>query len=378
MRLSDPFTSLWVASGWGIVSLLDTKMNLKPIPLFCLLGLISQLAVSADWYRGNTHVHTVLCGHADSTPEAVTKWYHDRGYNFLILSEHNKFIDPKTVKMPKNSRSDFILIPGEEVTGVVHTTAMNIDHQVDWRDEGVENPTQVIQNHVHRIDEAHGHTILNHPHGGTNIGAPVILPVEGLHLMEVYNANTKGANLYKRKGMGYPLTAEQIWDDLLTGGRFIYGVGADDAHVFKDLRPDKSNPGLGWVMVEAEELTPDAIAGAMLAGEFYFSSGVYLKVCAKNSDSYTVAIDSQATRDEISRLPDWSGLKVEAGVEGYRIEFIGPHGKILKTVRGREADYSINPSLTYVRARAVYTRKDPDRGWEEYYAWGQPVFRDKR
>lgn len=322
----------------------------------------------------------MLCGHADSTPEAVTQWYHDRGYHFLILSEHNKFIDPKTVKMPENKRSDFILIPGEEVTGEhkVHTTAMNIDHLVDWHDEGAEGPTEVIQNHVHRIHEAHGQTILNHPHGGTNIGAPVILPVEGLHLMEVYNANTKGSNIYKRAGMGYPLTAEGIWDDLLTGGRRVYGVGSDDAHKFEDLGPDKPNPGLGWVMVEAEELTSDAITEAMLVGDFYFSSGVYLNVCAKDSDSYSVAIDSQATLTEISRLPDWSGLKVEDGVAGYRIEFIGPHGRVLQTVRGREAEYTIDPALAYVRPRAVYTRKDQDRGWEEYYAWGQPVFRDKR
>ena len=31
--------------------------------------------------------------------------------------EHNQFIDPQTVKMPTNRREDFILIPGEEVTG---------------------------------------------------------------------------------------------------------------------------------------------------------------------------------------------------------------------------------------------------------------------
>jgi hypothetical protein len=32
-------------------------------------------------------------------PNAVAQWYHDRGYNFLILSEHNKFIDPSTVQL---------------------------------------------------------------------------------------------------------------------------------------------------------------------------------------------------------------------------------------------------------------------------------------
>ena len=46
------------------------------------------------WYKGNTHTHTILCGHADSHPDTVARWYLDRDYNFLILSEHNLYIDP--------------------------------------------------------------------------------------------------------------------------------------------------------------------------------------------------------------------------------------------------------------------------------------------
>ena len=59
------------------------------------------------WYRGNTHVHTVLCGHADSSPAAVAAWYLDRGYHFLCLSEHNRFIDTATVALPKRSQNEF-------------------------------------------------------------------------------------------------------------------------------------------------------------------------------------------------------------------------------------------------------------------------------
>ena len=55
--------------------------------------VMPSLLFAGKWYKGNTHVHTVLCGHADSTPEAVAQWYHDRGYNFLVLSEHNIFLN---------------------------------------------------------------------------------------------------------------------------------------------------------------------------------------------------------------------------------------------------------------------------------------------
>ncbi len=110
-------------------------IQLSKIPAFalflaffaCTAGGEEPPAPTARWYKGNTHSHTVLCGHADSSPEEVARWYHGRGYHFLILSEHNRFIDPDSVALPADKRPDFILIPGEELTGHmhIHTTGMN-------------------------------------------------------------------------------------------------------------------------------------------------------------------------------------------------------------------------------------------------------------
>src|SRR5690349_5675116 len=89
------------------------------------------------WYRGNTHAHTVRCGHADSEPEAVAKWYLDHDYNFLCLSEHNQFIDPATVNLPVDRRKDFIFIPGEEITGQkVHMIGLNMTRIVNHLIQG--------------------------------------------------------------------------------------------------------------------------------------------------------------------------------------------------------------------------------------------------
>jgi hypothetical protein len=356
-------------------------MNLSRVikkPFYWILFLAQVSGAAAEWYRGNTHAHTVLCGHADSTPEVVTKWYHDHGYNFLILSEHNKFIDPKTVKMPDNKRTDFILIPGEEITGAhsVHTTAMNIDHLVSWKDEGVAEVHGVIENHIHRTKEAGGHAILNHPHGGSNLKAKDILPAKSLHMMEVYNASTKRNNIYKRKGLGYPLTAEGIWDELLTQGRLVYGVGSDDAHNLQSIGPNESNAGLGWVTVRAEVLTADAITAAMQNGDFYASNGVCLKTYEVDTETYTIEVDEQKTKEMLTSLPPWSGLSAETEVEGYRIDFFGPHGIILESVQGTKSTYKIESSAAYVRARVTLTRRNQDEGFQEHYAWGQPVFAD--
>ncbi len=175
--------------------------KLKNGAFFALLTLFQVCNASAEWYRGNTHAHTELSGHGDTSPNAVAKCYHDHGYNFLILSEHNKFIDPETVALPKNKRSDFILIPGQEITGKpvgIHTTAMNIDGLIPWENKETDSKTTVIQSHIHGARKAGGHPILNHPHGGSAVTSQDISPVEGFQAMEVYNANTKRNNLFKR------------------------------------------------------------------------------------------------------------------------------------------------------------------------------------
>lgn len=36
------------------------------------LQLFAKEEEGLKWYKGNTHTHTKVCGHADSTPEFVT------------------------------------------------------------------------------------------------------------------------------------------------------------------------------------------------------------------------------------------------------------------------------------------------------------------
>ncbi|MBL8190245.1 MAG: hypothetical protein JNK38_19670, partial [Acidobacteria bacterium] len=39
-----------------------------------------------NWYKGNTHTHTVNSD-GDSTPDEVVRWYREHKYNFLVLSD---------------------------------------------------------------------------------------------------------------------------------------------------------------------------------------------------------------------------------------------------------------------------------------------------
>lgn len=340
-------------------------------------GCVFKGAVHTDtWFRGNTHTHTVLCGHADSSPEFVAAWYHDRGYNFLILSEHNRFIDPDTVKLPENRRSDFILIPGVEITGKksVHTTGMNVHGIIPWEFDH-EEKSAIIQSHVDGTVKAGGQAILNHPNWHYAVPDKEILPVKDLYMFELFNGHPHVDNAGDH---AHPST-EEMWDQLLTKGMIIYGVSSDDAHHFQTIEKNKSNPGRGWVMVNAPTLDPDSITKAMVQGNFYASNGVFLKVCNTGSDTYVIKVDAERTLKELTSSPTLRGRHVDNGPEGYRIEFIGPNGDLLETIRGEKGRFKIKKSAPYVRAKVTFTRKHPGKdGFEEYYAWGQPVFTDAR
>jgi len=340
---------------------------------YFFLPFISFLASSAEpqWYKGNTHTHTILCGHADSTPEVVAQWYLDRGYNFLCLSEHNQFLDPAKVVLPEGRRSDFILIPGQEITGSVHTTALNVPRMIPFKFTSTKQ-FEVIQNHVDGTREAGGTPILNHPNFKWAVKSNDILPVKRLHLFELYNGHPTVNNW----GDATHPSVEKIWDKLLSDGLVVYGVSSDDMHALKKWSQKESNPGRGWVMVRSAALTADAITDAMKKGDFYASSGVILKTVAISDKNFAIEVDEAATKKELES-PVLITRRVEAANEGWQIEFIGKDGVVLKTVKDTKAEFALTPDQPYVRCKITSARKT-DAGSDEVYAWTQPVFTDDR
>ena len=70
---------------------------------------------AGHWYKGNTHTHT-LNSDGDSTPDDVTKWYREHGYQFLVLSDHNVLTGVDGLNAVHAADEQFLLIKGEEVT----------------------------------------------------------------------------------------------------------------------------------------------------------------------------------------------------------------------------------------------------------------------
>jgi hypothetical protein len=347
--------------------------------LLALPLLLLSYAVGAAedrWWRGNTHVHTELCGHADSSPEAVATWYLERGYHFLVLSEHDRFIDPANVVLPKPRRPDFILVPGEELSkAAVHMTAMNIHELVQGQSSGT--MTDIIQQQSDDTRKVGGIPIINHPNYNWALKDSDIRPVKRCYLFELYNGHP---TVHNEGDATHPST-EAMWDHLLSDGMVIYGVSSDDAHAFKTIDLKKSNPGRGWVMVRAPVLTPDAIEAAFERGDFYASSGVFLAEVAADAKEYRVAVDAARTGAEIAAgsivrrvVP---AAEAASAKIGWRIEFIGPGGAVVHAVSAERASCPRDARLAYLRCRATFTSQDGDR-LVQVSAWTQPVFSDGR
>ena len=140
-----------------------------------------------------------------------------------------------------------------------------------------------------------------------------------------------------------------MWDQVLTKGKRIWGVAVDDSHHLK--RPwdsDVALPGKAWIVARAPKRTRSDILKAIVAGDFYASTGVEL-------EEYTV---------------EENAIKVivkEKNRAKYVVRFIGAGGQVLQGSQGPKATYVRTGKEPYVRVKIIDSNGRT--------AWCQPVFR---
>ncbi|MDG2029570.1 MAG: hypothetical protein P8J45_01055 [Phycisphaerales bacterium] len=395
-----------------------------------LIGLILLLQAppaesaaepEANWYRGNTHTHT-LWSDGDAPPEHAVKWYVDNDYDFLVLSDHNLMqqgekwfkveeggrLTPSKVaevetdfgtEWVKTRESEgatemrlrtldelkahfdkpdaFLLIPGEEVTdkyrlAQVHINAINLESSID--PQHGDSVQETIQNNLDAI-QAHGKATgravlghLNHPNFQKSLGATNLANMKGEHFFEVYNGHRSVQN----EQIGDRPSTETLWDRALTmrlrdgagDGELLYGLATDDAH--DHYAADAvSVPGRGWLMVRAENLDADSIVSAMKRGDFYASSGVELEAITFDGKTLEIRIKEEPGVDYVTEFLGTSEGKGD----------VGTPGQMLFITNMNPATYTLDGDELYVRARIRSTRLHPRPYAEGDYetAWVQPV-----
>lgn len=311
------------------------------------LALTTVSAQGAHWYRGNTHTHTILSD-GDSPPDSAARWYRDRGYNFLFITDHEKLTDPAPLNARYAVDGKFLLIAGQEVTQRIadsthadklrqaHVNALGASRVIMPQGEkGLARGISMREGYdinISAIRSAGGIAQVNHPNFRWSARLSDLLSLPDSTLLEVMNAHTGVNN--DGDGVSAPST-EALWDSLLSRGKILFAVGDDDAHSFRPADGDAydlTRPGRSWIMVRADTLSAASILSGIRRGDFYASTGVTLKTYVANQKD--VRVTMQPVYDA-----------------RYRTEFIGKNGKILATVHGLEASYKIRGSEGYVRVR---------------------------
>ena len=269
--------------------------------------------MSNRWYKGNLHTHTSLLGSTGpASPENVVRWYKQHGYDWLGITDHNVLTEYETDEM--------VMVRGQEVgkhmpsgNGPIHVNGFGITRSVEFVD--LEEKVPTMQANIDAVLAAGGMASLNHPNDRNSFTHEHVLQTTGASFIEVFNGGGPSKN--NDGGNGRP-SSEETWDGVLSGGQRLYGIATDDAHTYDEFRPDRANPGRGWVWVRACPLTEETILSALRRGEFYASTGVELA-------------DLSATSSELSL-----GIQARPG-ESYLTKFVGKHGRVLSEQDGLHA-----------------------------------------
>ena len=314
------------------------------VPLLSV-SLSAQAPASGQWYKGNTHTHT-LNSDGDSTPDEVVRWYREHGYAFVVLTDHNYLTSVDGLNAVHGADDKFLVIRGEEVTDPLggkplHVNALDPVSRI--APQGGTSVLDVLTRNVAAIRRANGVPHVNHPNFGWAITRDELQQVRENKLFEVYNGHPLVNNL---GGGGIP-GLEEVWDAILSNGVLLYGIAVDDAHTFKDPgNPDVAGPGRGWVMVRSPRLEARSLLAALERGDFYATTGVELQ---------EVEVTARRMRVMVKARPS----------SKYRIQFIGKGGRLLAESIDTSAAYDVTGTESYVRARVLESNGR--------MAWVQPM-----
>jgi hypothetical protein len=213
---------------------------------------------------------------------------------------------------------------------------------------------------------------LNHPNFGYAVTAEDIAPLIGDRFFEVYNGHPGVHNT----GDDHHASTERIWDIVLTrrlaelGLPIMYGLAVDDGHNYHHIPSRASEPGRGWVMVLAGDLTPKTLIEGLEAGHFYATSGVTLRRI--ESTCRSLAIEVEPVADETFTI-EFIGTRRGYDAHSHEVldkdgapvhttrHYSDDVGAVLARVSGASARYQFQGDEIYVRARVTSSAPIPIR-----------------
>lgn len=248
---------------------------------------LSAFTKPGRFWRGNLHTHS---NRSDGVlePEEVCRRYRAEGYDFIALTDHfiGAYGYPITDTKPFR-RNDFTTILGAEL----HSGAMRNGEL--WHILAVGLPDDFAAPNApgflpladqesgpelaKRARDAGAFVAVAHPQW-SGLTLEDARSIEAAHAVEVYN---HGCAMGCDRADGFHTA-----DLLLSEGRKLTLCATDDAHFSE---PDHFG---GWVMVKAQENTPEALLEALKQGEYYSSQGPAIH--ALHLDDRTIRVECSA------------------------------------------------------------------------------------
>lgn len=367
-----------------------------------------------QWYKGNLHTHSYWSD-GDEFPEVIMDWYKSNDYQFVALTDHNTLAEGDNWKTISNdsiyqtafknylntygsdwvnyrldslNRTEvklktydeyrykfekedaFLIIQSEEITDgyngkPIHINATNVKKKIE--PQGGNSVLEVMQNNLDAVakqKEELGIPIIahiNHPNFHYAINVNDMIALKNEQFFEVYNGHPTVNN----SGNEDHMSTELMWDYINiayieNNKPIMYGLATDDSHHYHVKGKKWSNAGRGWIMVQADSLSPKSLINAMEKGQFYASTGVELNNLIFKNNKLSVAI------------------KTEKNIS-YKIKFIGckrgsSEPETFASVKNSKASFKLTSNMLYLRCKITSTKlhQNPIEDLLYEHAWTQP------
>jgi len=207
---------------------------------------------SKNWYKGNTHLHSVASDGGMTFPE-IEGCYLKTGHDFLVRTDHRVASDTAA----DDFESSILWINGVELDGNDDTGSYY--HVVCIGNPVAQTKGMTLCEAMQRNRDNGALLVLAHPHWSGNSLEDVCR--WNFHGVEAYNnvchwLNGKGGGLVH-------------WEAALMQNPDVLGIACDDAH----LKPEHPVFNGGWIMVNSAERSSDQIVDSIRQGNFYSSCG---------------------------------------------------------------------------------------------------------
>ncbi len=273
---------------------------------------LNAFTAPGRFWRGNIHTHSTR---SDGVlePEEVCRRYRAEGYDFLALTDHfiGSYGYPIVDTVPFRTNAFTTILGAELHSGAMangelwHILAVGLPadfapsnspsfQPVAGQETGPELAARAVA--------AGAFVVVAHPQW-SGLTLADARSITAAHAVEVYN---HGCATGCDRPDGFAIA-----DLLLTEGRKLSLIATDDAHFHE---PDHFG---GWVMVKAQENTPEALLDALKDGAFYSSQGPEIRDVRVEGDHVVVECSASVS---VVAIGHGTGAKAQHGHSMTRAE----------------------------------------------------------